>query len=44
MFLFAYHNMFLPSETQAKFVGPFEELNVRWYLVIGVPIVMAIFL
>lgn len=44
MFLFAYHNMFLPSDVQSNFVGPFEELNVRWYLAIGVPIVMAIFL
>jgi hypothetical protein len=24
------------------FVGPFEEYNMRWYLVVGVPILFAV--
>jgi hypothetical protein len=44
MFLFTYHNFFTSEDNTSDWVGPYNDLDVRWYLSIGLPIVMAIFL
>lgn len=37
-------NLRLTNNKENIFVGPFDEFDVRWYLVVGTPIVLAIFL
>ena len=48
MFMLAYHSFLQDPEIRMQdekrhiFVGPFDEFTVRWYLVVGTPIVMAV--
>jgi hypothetical protein len=43
MFLFAYHTFSEEIDNEKLFQGQFQDFNQRWYLVIGVPIITAIF-
>ena len=43
MFLFAFHNFFSEPDSTKLFRGQFLDFNMRWYQVIGVPIITAIF-
>jgi hypothetical protein len=43
MFLFAFHNFFSEPDSTVLFRGQFLDFNMRWYQVIGVPIITAIF-
>ena len=48
MFMLAYHSFLQNPELRKQnderhlFVGPFDEFTVRWYLVVGTPIIMAV--
>lgn len=48
MFILAYHSFLASADVDMNdgarhfLVGPFDEFNVRWYLVVGVPIVLSI--
>ena len=48
LFMLAYHSFVqdprlrLENKYEHVFVGPFDEFNMRWYLVVGTPIVMVV--
>lgn len=48
MFIIVYHSFLSANDVamheKAHYFlkGPFDEFNVRWYLVVGVPLIMAI--